>query len=217
MLDTLVDARQLVITQVKEWLEILVGYEARNRYEVRDESCNLVALVAEEGGGFGRWAGRQAFGRCRKATLHVLEPSGIEIARIEKPFRWYFQEVTFTEAGRPLGTVVRRLTLTSTRFAVLAPDGTELIAIERSFLDHFRFRGKFRVTLRDIEVATISKEWRGLVSEVFSDADRFGIEYATDNIPPVVKKLLFAATFLIDFTCFENNTGRGGLIDILGG
>jgi len=217
MLDSVVGARRLAIKQVKEWSEILVGYEARNRYEVVDEFGTLLALVAEEGGGFGRWVGRQALGHCRRATLHVLDPSGVEIARIEKPFRWYFHEVSLVEDGRPLGTVVRRLTLTTTRFAVLGPEHTELISIERGYFDHFRFRGTFRVRLGELDVAVIRKEWRGILAEAFTDADRFAIEYTADDLMPVVKKLLFAATFLIDFTCFENNTRRGGVIEVLGG
>lgn len=216
MLDTLLDARRLVIHQVKEWPEILVGYEARNRYQVRDDEGRVVALVAEEGGGFTRWLGRQALGASRRATLHVLDPSGVEIARIEKPFRWYFHQVALWEDGRPVGTIVRRFSMLTDRFAVVGSDGRELISIERGFLDHFRLRGTFRVLLGGVDVAVIRKEWRGVLAEVFTDADRFGIEYTADDLLLVVKKLLFAATFLVDFTCFENNANRGGLTVMLG-
>lgn len=216
MLDTLLEARLLLIQQVKEWSEILLGYEARNRYEVKDEAGRVVAMVAEEGSGFGRWLGRQFLGKCRKATLHVMEPSGREIARIEKPFRWYFHEVELREEGRPAGTIVRRFSLFKDHFALLASDGRELLTIERGFLDHFRFRGTFRVTMGGLEVALIRKEWRGLLAEMFTDADRFGIEFSERDLDPAVKKLLFAATFLIDFTCFENNQKSGGVFSFGG-
>lgn len=209
MLDSLLRAQRLLIRQVKEWSEILLGYEARNRYEVQDETGRVVARVAEEGAGLGRWLGRQFLGSSRQATLHVLDASGGEMARIEKPFRWYFQEVVLWEHGQPVGTVVRRFDLFVDRFVVLAPDGGELLVIERGFWDHFRFRGTFRATRNGVEVARIRKEWRGLLAEAFTDADLFGVEFAIPAIPPAVKKLLFAATFLIDFTCFENNQRRG--------
>lgn len=220
MLDRLLDARKLLIKQVKEWSEILLGYEARNLYEVMDERGTVIARVAEEGSGFGRWLGRQFLGRCRRATLHVLAPggggdggsAGGEIARIEKPFRWYFHEVALTEAGRSAGSVVRRFAFFADRFAVLGADGGELITIERGILDHFRFRGTFRVTMGGLDVARITKEWRGVLSEWFTDADLFGIEFTADDLDPAVKKLLFAATFLIDFTCFENNQSRRGIL-----
>jgi uncharacterized protein YxjI len=208
MLDSLLGARRLLIQQVKEWSEILLGYEARNRYEVQNENGVVVARVAEEGGGMGRWLGRQFLGKCRQATLHVIDPAGREVARIEKPFRWYFQEVELREEGYPVGTIVRRFAMFTDRFALL-DDDRELLSIERGFLDHFRFRGTFRVTMGGVEVALIRKEWRGLLTEAFTDADRFGIEFTVPDLPVVVRKLLFAATFLIDFTCFENNR-RGG-------
>lgn len=216
MLDVLASAERLLVRQVKEWSEILLGYEARNRYEVQDETGRVVAQVAEEAAGLGRWLGRQFLGRSRQATLHVLDQSGGEVARIEKPFRWYFQEVVLWEQGRPSGRVVRRFGLLTDRFAVLAPEGGELLAIERGFWDHFRFRGTFRVTRDGREVARIRKEWRGLLAEAFTDADLFGIEFTMPALPPAVKMLLFAATFLIDFTCFENNQrgGIGGGIDL---
>ena len=209
MLDSLLDAQRLLIRQVKEWSEILIGYEARNRYEVQDETGRLVARVAEEGSGLGRWLGRQFLGPCRRATLHVLDTGGGEIARIEKPFRWYFQEVVLWENGRPMGTVVRRFGLLVDRFAILTSGGEELLGIERGFWDHFRFRGTFRATRHGVEVARIRKEWRGVLAEAFTDADLFGIEYTIPSLPAAVKKLLFAATFLIDFTHFENNQRRG--------
>jgi hypothetical protein len=168
MLDSLLDAQRLLIRQVKEWSEILVGYEARNRYEVQDETGRVVARVAEEVAGFGRWLGRQFLGSCRQATLHVLDEFGGEIARIEKPFRWYFQEVVLWADGRPLGTVVRRFGLLVDQFAILTTDGTELLAIERGFWDHFRFRGTFRATRDGVEVARIRKEWRGILAEAFT-------------------------------------------------
>jgi hypothetical protein len=93
-----------------------------------------------------------------------------------------------------------------------------LLCIERGFWDHFRFRGTFRATRNGVEVAQIRKEWRGILAEAFTDADLFGIEYTIPSLPAAVKKLLFAATFLIDFTHFENNQRRGAGIGIdLGG
>lgn len=209
MHDSLLDAQRLIVRQVKEWPEILLGYEACNRYEVQDDAGRVVARVAEQGSGFGRWLGRQFLGSCRQATLHVIDASGREITRIEKPFRWYFQEVILWENGLPAGQVVRRFSLFIDRFVVLAPDGGQLLTIERGFWDHFRLRGTFRATRDGVEIARIRKEWRGMLAEAFTDADLFGIEFVMPAVPPAVKKLLFAATFLIDFTCFENNRRMG--------
>ncbi len=214
MLDPLVNCSRLLVRQVKEWSEILLGYEARNRYEVVDERGELVARVAEEGSGFGRWIGRQLLGHCRAATLHVLALDGRELARIEKPFRWFFQEVTLVEEGRFAGRIVRQLRWFKIGFAMHDASGAELLTIERGFLDRLRFSGTFRVSMQGHEVALIRKEWRGLLTEWFTDADHFGIEFTEPELDPAVRKLLFAATFLIDFTCFENNQRSGSGFDL---
>jgi uncharacterized protein YxjI len=211
------ERRRLLVVQQKHWSEILVGYETRNRFELRDESGALLGMALEEGAGVLRWLGRQVFGRCRKATVHLLDPGGGEFARIEKPFRWYFQEATLHEDGRAIGRVARRFSILRDRFSVQDLTGRDLLEIKRGFLDHFRFRGTFRVRLNGLEVALIRKEWRGLLSEWFTDADTFGVEFTESALDVEVRKLLVAAVFLIDFTCFENNQGRGGVLFDLAG
>jgi len=201
--------RRLLVVQQKHWSEILVGYETRNRFELCDEEGALLGTALEEGGGMLRWVGRQLLGRCRKATVHLLDPTGAEFARIEKPFRWYFQEATLHDGERAVGRVARRFSLLRDRFTVQDLSGRDLLEIERGFFDHFRFRGTFRVRLNGLEVALIRKEWRGLIAEAFTDADTFGVEFTEESLDVDVRKLLVAAVFLIDFTCFENNRGRG--------
>ena len=46
----LASATGLVVSQRKEWGEILSGFETKNRYAVQDLSGNLVYQAAEEDG-----------------------------------------------------------------------------------------------------------------------------------------------------------------------
>ena len=39
---------------------------------------------------------------------------------------------------------------------------------------------------------------------MFTDVDTFGVEWAS-HVPQEIRKILLVATFLIDFTYFENN------------
>jgi hypothetical protein len=172
----------------------------------------LLGYAMEEGQGLLRWLGRQMLGRCRRATIHLVDPAGAEFARIEKPFRWYFQEATLHEGDRAIGRVARRFGIFRDHATVGDVSGRDLLRIERGFLDHFRFRGTFRVTLNGLEVALIRKEWRGVLGEMFTDADTFGIEFTEPALDVEVRKLLVAAVFLIDFTFFENNRGGGGAL-----
>ncbi|HIE71348.1 MAG TPA: hypothetical protein EYP98_14915 [Planctomycetes bacterium] len=73
----------------------------------------------------------------------------------------------------------------------------------------------FKLMFRDQEVGRISKKWGGLLKEMFTDADIFGVE-CDPSVPVEVRNVLMVATFLIDFTCFENNAGGGRGLNILG-
>jgi len=203
--------RRVLVHQIKEWGEILVGFESRNRYELRDEGGGLLGYAAEEGGGFGRALGRQLLSSSRKATIHVLDQDGKEIARGEKPFTWFFHRIEVFAAGRKLGAIQRRFAVVHRRFVVETAEGSELFTIESPWLQIWTFRLLFRGQ----EVGVVKKQWSGMLKEMFSDADVFGLEY--DPLPELeaVRPLLIFATLLIDFVCFENNQGRGGLL--LGG
>jgi len=63
------------------------------------------------------------------------------------------------------------------------------------------------LTFQGAEAGVIRKQWGGLLRELFTDADAFGVEFQP-HVPVEVRKLLLVATFLVDFTCFENNQGR---------
>ncbi|KAJ8300330.1 hypothetical protein KUTeg_021849 [Tegillarca granosa] len=52
------------------------------------------------------------------------------------------------------------------------------------------------------EVGKISKQWTGLVKEMFTDADNFGVSFPAD-LDVRVKATLIGAVFLIDFMYFE--------------
>ena len=54
---------QLVITQVKELLEIFIDFETANKYEMSDTQGSPLGHILERGGGFGtvlkRWIRRR--------------------------------------------------------------------------------------------------------------------------------------------------------------
>jgi hypothetical protein len=206
MMDALVASRpRILVRQVKEWGEILVGFEAKNRFELLDASGQMIGRAAEEGDGLGAMFLRNIFGRCRAAKIHLYDRENRELGRGVKPFRWFFHRMEVFEGERKLGAVQRRWSWLDRRFTLEDAQGNELLTI-RSPL--FRI-WTFKLLLRDVEVGRISKEWGGALRELFTDADTFGVEFTDASLPLEIRKLLLVATFLIDFTCFENNAGSG--------
>ena len=201
---------RVLVEQDKEWGEILIGFESKNRFVLRDEQGRTLGHAAEEGDGLGKVLLRNVFGRCRAATIHLYGEDRAELGRGVKPFRWYFHRMDIYEGDQKIGAIQRRFALLHRIFSLENPAGEEVLRIESRFLRLWTFQLMFGGR----QVGVISKRWGGLLKEMFTDADVFGVEW-TDAVPEQVRKLLIVATFLIDFTCFENNAGRGALFDVL--
>ncbi len=196
---------RLLVRQAKEWGEILLGFESRNRFQIFDEAGNNVGFAAEEAGGFGALLLRNLLGHCRAATVHIYAADGKPAGRGEKPFRLYFHRMDVYDGERRVGAIQRRFSILHRVFTVEDTAGKELLTIKSPL---FRI-WTFKLLADDQEVGRIAKKWGGLLREAFTDADTFGVEFSHPKLPMDLKKILLAAVFLIDFTCFENNV-RGG-------
>jgi uncharacterized protein YxjI len=198
---------RILVKQVKEWGEILLGFESRNRFEIVTEAGEVLGYAAEEGGGFGTMILRNLLGRCRACKVHIYEPDGGEIASGVKPFRFYFHRMELFERGEKIGAIQRRFSIFHRKFVMEGPDGSELLEI---YSPLFRI-WTFKLQRDGLEMGRISKKWGGLLKEMFTDADVFGIEFSHPDLPMSIKKLLLVAVFLVDFTCFEENTRQSGV------
>lgn len=206
MLPAMATARKrILVRQAKEWGEILLGFETRNRYELFDGEGTRIGYAAEEGGGFGRTAGRLFLGSSRKATLHVFDPDGKVVLRGEKPFRWFFHRLDIYENDELIGSVQRRWSWIHRRFTVENKTGEAVMEINSPWLRIWTFKLLFKGK----EIGVISKKWGGALRELFTDADTFGIEYQDLPGLEVLRPILIGAVFLIDFTCFEGNNSSG--------
>ncbi|MEO6594796.1 MAG: phospholipid scramblase-related protein [Planctomycetota bacterium] len=202
------DRERVLIHQTKEWGEILLGFESKNRFELRDEAGVRLGYAAEEAKGVGQWFLRNLFGRCRKASLHVYDASGQQLGRGEKPFRWFFHRMEVFDGDQSIGAVQRKFSWLHRVFAIENAAGQEVMELKSPL---FRI-WTFTLWFQGQEVGVIRKKWGGLLKEMFTDADVFGLE-VKKHVPLEVRKLLLIATFLVDFTCFENNARRGGLLN----
>ena len=62
----------------------------------------------------------------------------------------------------------------------------------------------FCVNRNGKEIGKIQKKFSGLLKELFTDSDNFGV-YFPKEMSINEKCLIFASTFLIDMVYFENN------------
>ncbi len=198
-MDDLARVDSLAIQQVKEWGEILTGFETRNRYRVIDDSGADLLYVGEEGGSL---LARMFLKAQRPFTLRVFAGEDTALV-LRRPFRFFFHHLgVFDDGNRPLGSVTREFAILRRVYTVRDADGGEQFTLFGPLLRPWTFQ-----IMRDgREVGAIRKQWSGFLKESFTDADTFGVTFPSDA-DSRTKAVLLGAVFLIDFVHFEN---RGG-------
>jgi uncharacterized protein YxjI len=187
----------LIVSQRKEWGEILTGFEQKNKYVVMDLSGReLYAAVEECGSLLLRWFLKAL----RPFEINVYTFDSRPALKLKRPFRFYFHELEIMDPnGRTLGTIQRRFSLLRRIYSVLDNTGKEIFKLFGPILHPWTFE----IRKADTEYGKITKKWSGLLKEGFTDADTFGVSFP-ETWDVSVKSLFLGAVFLIDFVHFEN-------------
>jgi len=200
-MDQLTELDGLVVRQKKEWGEILTGFETQNKYEVCNTSGQSLFFAAEVGSSF---LSRMFLKSLRPFQVEVLGQDGNLILRIERPFRFYFHEVSvFDAGGQLLGTVRREFSLVRRLYSVADNTGEAKAELFGPILHPWTFE----IRRGGVTHGAITKKWSGLGKEMFTDADNFGIEFPP-KAPGTLRAVLLGAVFLIDFVHFERSGNR---------
>ncbi len=187
---------ELVVTQKKEWGEILTDFEQRNRYVVLGTDGRELLYAAETGGStLARWFLRSL----RPFEMQVLNSEQKLFLQLRRPFKFYFTELHVTDTGgRKLGHVQRRFSFLRRVYSVFDATGREAHQLYGPLLHPWTFEVR-----RDGQcLGKIGKRWGGILREGFTKADSFGIAFPAGATADT-KALLLGATFLIDFAHFE--------------
>jgi len=196
-LDRLSSISGLVVRQLKEWGEILTGFETRNKYTISDVSGRRLYLAREEAGStLLRWFLKAL----RPFTIVVFTEDGQEVLRVMRPFRFYFHRAEVVGSqGQSLGVIERRFSILRRVYSVLNRSGEEVYQLFGPILHPWTFQ----IRKDGVECGKITKKWSGLWKEGFTDADNFGVLFPAEwDVQS--KALLLGAVFLIDFVHFEN-------------
>jgi uncharacterized protein YxjI len=200
----------LTLRQRKEIAE-LFGYESRNKYEVLDPNGTVILYAAEQGKGLGAMLLRQIVGHWRSYEIHVFDNMRNVILRAVHPFRWFFQRLEVVDgAGRPVGALQQRWAFFSKRFDVEDAAGRVLMTVDSPLWRPWTFRFE-RAGQR---VASVLKKWSGALTELFTDADSFRIEFEHPGISPDERALLLCAGVFIDMQYFEAKANSSSSITV---
>ncbi len=196
-MERLLSISSLVVTQQKEWGEILTGFETKNRYTISDISGSRLYLAAEEAGStLLRWFLKAL----RPFTIAVLTEDGQVVLRVMRPFRFYFHRAEVVDShGKKLGVIERRFSILRRIYSVFNSSGEEVFQLFGPILHPWTFQ----IRNDGVDYGKITKKWSGLMKEGFTDADNFAVMFPAEW-DVKLKALFLGAVFLIDFVHFEN-------------
>ncbi len=186
----------LVVSQQKEWAEIITGFEARNRYTVMDTFGKTLYLAAEWEGSF---IARVMLKSLRPFTIYVINPDGSRVLILRRTFRFYLHKLDIYDPNwNLLGTIQRQFSILRRIYSVLDNSGFELFQLFGPILHPWTFM----IRRSGEDIGSITKKWSGLFKEAFTSADNFGVTFPIE-LDATMKSLLLGAVFLIDFVHFE--------------
>jgi uncharacterized protein YxjI len=204
---------RLFINQEKEWIEILVDWEVKNRYTILDAQRQKVGAIAEKAGGIWDFLRRGFFRSHRPFEIAVFDPSGKMILRLTRKFFFFFSDLdVLGTLGDRIGSVRRQFGLLHKKYDLVDESGQSFARIMSPVWRLWTF--PVTDTLGRNQ-ALITKQWGGALREMFSDADTFMIDFTGGKWDDRQRAIIFAAALSIDFDFFEKNQGSRGLLDVV--
>ncbi|XP_069578996.1 phospholipid scramblase 2-like isoform X1 [Brachyistius frenatus] len=208
-LEYLTQIDQILVHQKVELLEAFIGFETNNQYEIKNSLGQKIYKAKEKND----CCTRNCCGSLRSFDMKIKDNTDREVIRLIRPFR----------------CVSCCCPCCLQEMEVQAPPGTTVGYVKQDwhpFLPKFSIQGANKETLMKLEgpcfacnccgdvnfelkgrdggkpIGRISKQWSGLLKEVFTDTDNFGIQFPMD-LDVKMKAVLMGACFLIDFMFFE--------------
>ncbi|XP_075124961.1 phospholipid scramblase 2-like [Leptodactylus fuscus] len=203
---------QLIIYQQTELLEVLAGFETNNTYEIKNSMGQTIYFAAEETS----FCNRYFCGSARSFTIVITDNRGQEVMRILRPLRCTccltpccLQKLEVqAPPGIPVGYVIQNWHPVLPKFTIQNERHDNVLKIIGPCLTCSCCADvKFVIKSLDeiYEVGRITKQWSGLVNEMCTDADIFGVQFPM-NLDVKMKAVMLGACFLIDFMFYEHSS-----------
>lgn len=201
------------IRQIKEWGEILIGFEGSNKYELLNERGEKIGFIAEQSSGLFKLLLRSMFRSHRPLHVKIFDKRGQEVIALERPFYFFFSTMYVRDrTGRELGKIDQRFAIFRKRYLLSDHQGKAFAKIDSGFFSFFRF--DIESLLSGASLGQISKKWGGVIKELFTDSDTFGVDISND-LTEEQKAIVLGTAISVDFDYFEDNSNRGSLLNMM--
>jgi uncharacterized protein YxjI len=179
-------------------------FELRNEYTLVDQAGTTIGTATQERQSLIALLSRigSDLDVALPSTIVVRDAMQNPVLEVHKP--WFTSTVTVrTPHGETLGTIRWRIRLGKRRFNLLGPAGEQLGEVRAQ---NWRARDFVVVDAQGNQVANVTKKWRGLFTEAFTDADSYAVEFMP-GLPDPLRSLAFASAIAVDLVMKQKDSG----------
>lgn len=201
-LEFLTSIDSLFVKQKVELLEAFTGFETNNKFTIKNSQGQKVYWAIEEND----CCTRNCCGPARPFDMKILDAYKNQVIHLNRPlacssclFPCCLQSMEVSSPpGTLVGTIEQNWSILTPDFSIKNHSGETVLKIEGPLCTYSLCgQVEFKIlTLDGTQVGTISKQWSGLVREMFTDADFFGISFPMD-LDVKMKAVCLGACFLI--------------------
>lgn len=194
---SLLDRGLLVVDQKRKF------FEMRNQYRIFDETGETAGAIEQVSQHWFTFIARLGtdLDVALPVTLEVQEPDGSTVLVLHKP--WFRMRLDVKRSdGTPVGSIRKKIRLGKAQFVLSDPAGMDLGVVQAT---NWRARNFTITDLNQQTVAQVDKKWKGLVTEMFSDADKYAIRMETSCQEPL-RSLALSAALAIDLVMKQKDS-----------
>ncbi|XP_065304310.2 phospholipid scramblase 1-like isoform X2 [Dermacentor albipictus] len=212
-LEYLTKIDHLLVHQVLQSMELILGFNLPNKYIVKNAMGQFVFKAIEM-----REFRAHRFGSKRPFTMVLFDYRNDKVLLLDRPLRCdcrlcccCLQEMDVKDAsGAAIGSLQMQFTLAYPTFWVLDSQKNVVLLIEGPCCPMSTFGGdvKFDILTNDgvTEIGAITKVSNGLFREACTEADNFTVTFPLD-LDAKIKAVLIGAVFLLDYIFFDSWAG----------
>ena len=187
-------------------------FELRNQYTLTDEAGADAGRVEQAKQSALAWLARlgTSLDTMLPTTLAVTDASARPVLVLEKP--WFTWKVTVQDPdGRTIGVIGRKIRVGKPVYTLTAAGGSEVGEIRA---EDWRSRKFEVVDTAGMGLGRVTKQWRGLFTEVVTDADSYAVTFEPQATSDQ-RALIFAGALTVDLIQKQKDTG-GGIGNLIG-
>ncbi|RHZ57042.1 hypothetical protein Glove_395g7 [Diversispora epigaea] len=197
----------LIVARQVELLNVFLGFEQANKYQILDENQNCVGYIAEEQT-FTSTLLRQLLRTHRNFRATILNPKGEIILKIHRPFAFINSRIfVSTNDGQLIGEVQQQWHLWRRRYNLFNKN-IQFGKIDAGFLSwDFHIQDK-----KGVDVGSVNRNFGGFAKEIFTDMGQYVIRIDPETRPMSLdeRAVILAAAISVDFDYFSRHSRHGG-------